>query len=349
VARVRAILAPVRRTLPGLTLAALVRCGPAEPSIEATAPGAPVVDALELARSSLAIQGSQAVGGGTGVYVGDGLVLTNWHVAVSSALFDLFAQTDHGLDLPRSEYLEEFAEGTPTAEPVAGAISADDFYCLTSSTATRAATLGRYDGDEAPPPGRDLCVPVVPVDASYALFPPLAARPPDARPLSPRLAWASIELDLAIARVSPDEVRSTAGALPRLAIDPRPELALRDPVWVIGFPQGPIARLPYLPRVELCWVEVPAVEPLRDPDRVQPSDLVVKSFGIDCGTVAPGSSGSMVVDAGSGALLGLVWTRGPDGLTWVTPASAWLERLEDAPDATENRPLAELLRGPGPR
>lgn len=120
------------------------------------------------------------------------------------------------------------------------------------------------------------------------------------------------------------ELAKPLTAAPSLAIDVAP-VEVGQAVVVASYPAG-AARIV----IERCKV-TKGVAPLRDPDRVNPSDLVVKSFEIDCATPTHGSSGAPVFDAASGNLLGLVWTgvcaaadrgdcRGP---IYVTAASAW--------------------------
>lgn len=323
----------------------LVACGddPAPP-LEPPPPAPPVpMEVVELARTSIHFDGQIS---GSGVYVGDGLVLSNWHVVVASAIYDNMAHA-LGTDIPSADYLTTYTEGQPSSMPVAGAISPDDVYCLTASTASVAARYQRLDRDTYErPPGDTLCTPVLSIELQRAWPTWFAAGfpSPDASLPLPRLAWTDMALDLSISRIPTGSITAYAGELPHIPVGFDAPLAADQLVWVIGYPASILSRIERHAVIELCRIVDPEVRSVRDPDRQNPSELEVPSFTIDCASIEPGSSGSPVIDVETGVLLGLVWTEDFFGYGYVSAASAWKTYAEAKAGDPSLGALADLVR-----
>lgn len=312
----------------------LAACGadpaPAAPPEEAVAP-------LELALSAVITWGYFA--SGSAVYLGDGLVLTNWHTVITSALADLHAGRTYGLSLPPSEHLAFYSVDGPPAAP--GEVSVTDLYCFTSSTATTAARYERIPRQGAHVGQERQCLPVA-EDVQVGL--PLPAPGRVGWGASAELLYANRALDLAILRVSTASVAEAVGERPYRRLGHRRSLEAGQPVWLLGYPGSVRFRSPQLPVIELCFVSDPEVRLTADPDAENPSTLVVPSFRVNCASTAPGSSGSPVFDAATGEILGLAWTRDFLDYTYVTAASGWERYAGDQRGGdARHRPLEALF------
>ncbi len=337
------------RALAVALFTAALACGDAEP-LEPPPPPPPAeeeAEVAELARTAALLLGHTFMG--SAVYLGDGWLLTNWHVAVNSALLNVVAEQSFGLSVPRAEYLEDYLRGAGNALPRAGEVSGDDLYCLTASTATVAARFQRLDGPEwdlsAVPLDRSMCVPVLESVTHIVAFSWVPPPGPnyEGPPVEPELEFAAMGLDLAIARVPDAQVRAKVGDLPPVSVGFDAPLFAGQLVWVIGYPSIVVNRSPRRAVTELCQVVTPEVVEVADPDPIQPSFLAVPSFVIDCVSLQPGSSGSPVFDATTGRLLGLAWTADSFGYGYVSAAQGWKAWADARPGAPEAEPLRALM------
>jgi hypothetical protein len=247
---------------------------------------------------------------GSGVYIGDGYVLTNAHVcaAEDSAL----AYNDPGMAGPR------YREGAPL----------DGFRCGDELTLTRKGQV---------------CTPLAQSgSARFPSDPPFSSE--DVRldlSVGGTVVFMQRALDLCIVKLadsSPTQVPT----------DVRPVQISRTPVHVgqeivvAGYPLGQSALVS-----ERCKV-TGEPELVRDPDQVNPSDSIVMSFAMDCQSTQHGSSGSPVFDAATGHLLGLLWTGECKelgkcrGTSYATAASSWLLLQGERPVEQHSR-LDELF------
>ena len=272
-----------KRVLWGITSVGLTACADADsPAVAAVAPAWQAVEAPDA--GAVSVLGTARVGGGSGVWVGERSMLTNWHVCTDTPALRLHNDPGGG--------------ATPLREGAA---------CRT-----------RRDGSCNPPAS-------VRFDAAS----PAAA--------SGQAVFMSRAIDVCIVELrAASDVPTNAEPL---VIEAEP-VRVGQAVVVSGYPAGSVRRV-----TERCKV-IGGVSLVRDPDRVNPSDLSVPSFAIDCKTVKHGSSGGPVFDAETGALLGLIWTgvcnvqgRGGvcEGPFYVTAASEWRKAHAARPAAAYTR------------
>ncbi len=255
---------------------------------------------------------------GSAVYVGGGKLLTNWHVAINSAILDV---SDSG-PLRQGESLEHFnlADGVDRAR-------LDGAYC------------DRGLGWELVVDESDFGIGCVAVNNTPHHSYRVSFRDPAGVHFPARLLYANIELDLAIIEVDQD-----AGGKPSLDTLDTIGIALFPPepgqqVKVSGHPEGVRVAVE-----EFCEVVSSQVSPLADPSVSFPSDLVVESFEADCFTVTGGSSGGPAQDPETGLLMGLVWTIEPNnGDTYISASSAWKAYLDNPQRTTNDSQLEALL------
>jgi hypothetical protein len=247
-------------------------------------------------------------GGASGVYIGDGKVLTNWHVCASDDRTLLFNDPGGGL--------EPYREGVPL----------DGFYCDNGRRIelTRPSNeLGcwpitghghtRFEGEQT----------LSNDDLAEGLF------------HGGHVLFAQKTLELCIIQLADAAQSRVPTTFPPLRIA-LSEVHVGQEVVVASYPLGQPERVE-----EACRVTATTAL-LRDPDMVHPSDTEVMSFMIDCETVQHGSSGAPVFDRRTHALLGLVWTGPCEKLgeckppTYVAAASAWAQQSD--------RPLAQYSR-----
>lgn len=247
---------------------------------------------------------------GSGVYLGDGILVTNWHLAISSAKLGAFNGLDPAL------FVRHFNAGDPDSEAALG-----QYYCSTD---------GGFELRDADPEA--LCEPVdLAQTHGYTLDVPAGA---SFRPA--RLLYANMELDLAIVEVDVADASGVdLGALEplKLASEVPPSGAR---VNVLTYPGG--GRL----TSEACTVLSDTVEPLADPATEFPSILVVPSFTAECFTVAGGSSGGGAFDA-DGRLIGLVWTGDGRGAALFSAVAGWRAYLDNPERQTTDTQLEAVL------
>jgi len=240
-------------------------------------------------------------GSASGVYLGEGTLLTNWHVCHAGRPVKDRSVVYNAPAGDRPAY-QEFAADAQAAEPDAG----------TGSSATRAAPFSLIaDG--------------------FVTFPfsPKTPRSIDGD-YGGRVLFAQEALDLCVVELMPKTTELPPEVEP-LLIDTH-EVTLGQQVIAAGYPLGASYAV-----VERCRVTaIPA--DVRDPDLVNPTDRIVRSFAIDCTTTQHGSSGSPVFDAKTGALLGLLWTGNcTKGIgrceppAYVSAASEWLKQGDRPP------------------
>lgn len=247
---------------------------------------------------------------GTGVYLGEGWLLTNWHMCTRES--DVLLYNASTPNQPA------YREGAPL----------DGERCEDGTTTVR-------------PAASDSCYPVL--NSGVVRF-PQQSEPPGWSDIEPayggKVMFAQKSLELCVIKLDENVQRTVPASVAPLTIDLTP-VHVGQEVVVAGFPLGRTR-----PAREHCKVTA-APTLLRDPDLAQPSDTEVVSFAIDCESTQHGSSGSPVLDATTGALLGLLWTgecqevgrcRPP---AYVSAASAWPSQ-GDRPPAQYSH-LQELL------
>jgi hypothetical protein len=239
---------------------------------------------------------------GSGVYLGDGLALTNHHVVSNS--------WRAAMTLGRPLRLEENFQSL-TDHPGQHSTLRSRHYCFSNDGVAMQVAL-------VAAPRNPLCFPV---DNSGSL----QARV-DNQPASPvELLFTMERIDLAVLRLLQPPLADLPFLHPGLA-----EVGTR--VIIAGYPRGDWA---------LTSCEVTAeTAPVRDPDPRLPDPVrwTLPSVTVTCppGVVTYGASGSAVYNADSGDLIGLVWSGSNDDvLVYVTPIETWLEPFRAAPSLAE--------------
>lgn len=257
---------------------------------------------------------------GTGIHIGDGKVLTVWHLTVGSILEDIYRDNIIAPD----DYLTHFNDPEP-----ADATLLDDYYCFAYSN--DGDLLSYRIASEASTDPLDFCAAIdYSRDHSY-VFAGLDDAP---RLGAERVLYANMNLNLAIIDLG-DISDSPLQALPPVPLDPSP-LVAGDEVHIITYPTTSEE-----PIIERCAV-LASPNPYDDPATDVPT-LSVPSAYIDCGTARTGSSGGPVLRADTGELVGLVWNSDPTGQAYVTPVSAWLDFLQNPERTSTDTRLQDLL------
>jgi hypothetical protein len=244
-----------------------------------------------------------------GVYLGHGLVLTNWHPWTQDGRF--------------------FAETNPPISPSRQVRTYDD---------DGMADPGEYlldmadcDGTWVPTESADpSCVPFARFSGAGFIFPLMGdTSAADPIPVA-RLIYASRDDDIALFAVDALAVEARGVQPARLSMIP-PAASL--PILAAyQIPDQPATTAP-LSLATVTPTLLPTVEgrDFSDPWRVW-------SFTVD--TSLP--DGSPIFDRASGELIGLAWRAG-DSQTWITPTSRWFHTLCAANDQLDNTALAAVL------
>lgn len=249
---------------------------------------------------------------GSGVYVGDGHVLTNWHVCA----LPLF---DESLDDTR-DHLRYFHAPGDGGAPLVEGLAPDSYYCPVSGATPEDLDYTVSATDTGG------CARVVDLEAKRLAFTRIGVEAP-----AGRMRFADWTIDTCLLEVDADTRAQLDGTLEPLTLDLDP-VTVGQEVVVAGHNTDGINQV----GVDACRV-IAAPALIVDPDPIAPSPLEVPSFAIDCRRLEHGSSGSPVFDAATGRLLGLVWTGVDLGTAevrvYVTAISEWRARLAPRPVA----------------
>ncbi|NLX11541.1 MAG: hypothetical protein GXY36_17995 [Chloroflexi bacterium] len=246
-----------------------------------------------------------------GVYVGHGLVLTNWHPWT----LDGQTYTDRRPAISPSRRVERYdADNTddPGEHLLDAAQCGDNWLALDEATAA--------------------CTPFAALDAAAFAFPLAADRTDDPPVPAARLLFASRLHDLALFEVDPAEVEPRGVRPARLSLAP---IQAGQPVVVAaGLPPATFAAR--LKTGEPVLLPTADAYTLGGPWRV-PSLVLTGAESLP--------TGGPVFDQATGDLLGLVWHAG-EGIApeaWVTPAAGWGHDLFAANDEIASAALAAVL------
>ncbi|NEP13377.1 MAG: trypsin-like peptidase domain-containing protein [Symploca sp. SIO2C1] len=278
---------------------------------------------------------SQSLGSGSGVYLGNGIVLTNWHVATYGALL-LWEE----FDLPANEQLLTYELGD-----VNNAL-ADSWICRVGFNFDSTSTDDKIY--EVSPTRKNGCVPY---DLTQWLkFTPSTSDSSlsiNSIPLE-QLLFVDRDLELAIIKLDSDQLEETSIKPPCLSTVP---VKQGESVTIQSHVSG------IYPAVTVTAI-VQDAEPqlLLDPDpripienRYSAMSIVTTIAAEQADTVGPGSSGGPVFNK-QGNLVGLVWTgQGlEDGRkeVWFTPTLSWLPLLQEAKIPDDD--LRKILDAPCP-
>jgi hypothetical protein len=261
------------------------------------------------ALAAIVFPGVKGAPSALGVYLGHGLVLTNWHPWTQDGRF--FADTDSAL--PPGRQLHEY-DDDGTADPGESLLS-----------------LADCGGAWVPAEGADAaCVPFARIEGAGFIFPLVGDTPETAPVPVDRLIYSSRAFDIALFAVDSLAVEARGVQPARLSmVQPGTEL----PVLVAyQLPEQPADVAPLMLETGSSSL-LPALDQraLAGPWRV-PS-LVMNAAAPD---------GSPIFDRESRDLIGLAW-RTEGSKTWITPAAIWFHDLYAANDALQNDALTAVL------
>jgi hypothetical protein len=258
----------------------------------------------------------------SGVYLGDGILLTNWHVA--SGTYGLLST---GLDLPSEYDLTEYERGE-TDETFA-----DNWICPTDINTPRnyLYNLEQTRQYRIEQDNQGNCTPQKNIHERFFRL-SQAGWLADA-PVLPvvDLLYANRDYDIAVLLI--DDSTLSEASLDEPCISDRP-LTEGDGVTIVGHPTGTY------PAVSTRAVITDATpQMLQDPDPNIAPDYRFSAYTViaqpltDANTVTYGSSGSPVYNA-HGHIVGIIWTGENPGRggspVWLSPASVWLPVLREA-------------------
>lgn len=270
--------------------------------------------------ASLAVIAFADGGGGPaefGVYLGHGLVLTNWHPwTVLGQVYMKDARPSPAREVPEYD-----ADGR--ADPGERALTLAD-------CGTVLLPVGEAD---------ETCIPLARIAGAGFVFPLAGARsmadldPAGIAATDPihvqRLLYASQEYDIALFQVDERAVRALGVPPARLTMAPN---GAGQPV------QAPTIAPPHLIDGVLR-----SGEPVFLPETEQPAlpgPWRVRSLVLQAPDYVPPGSPIFALDTGH--LVGLAW-RAEQDETWVTPAATWIHALFAANDAIRSEALAAVL------
>ncbi len=265
----------------------------------------PAVTAL----AAIMFPGVKSAPSSFGVYLGHGLVLTNWH--------------------PWTQDGRSFMETSAPLSPSRQVRAYDDDGV--NDPGESLLDMADCGGTWVPAQGADpACAPFARFTGAGFIFPLVGDTPAsDPIPIA-RLIYASRDDDIALFAVDAIAVEAR-GVLPaRLSmISSAADLPV---LAAYQLPDQPATSAP-LSFATVTPALLPAVEgrDFSDPWRVW-------SFTLD--TLIP--DGSPIFDRDSGDLIGLAW-RTTDSQTWITPVSRWFHTLYAANDQLNNAALAGVL------
>ncbi|NEP57278.1 MAG: trypsin-like peptidase domain-containing protein [Symploca sp. SIO2G7] len=262
---------------------------------------------------------SLTLGSGSGVYLGHGIVLTNWHIATYAALL-LWGE----FDLPAEEQLLTYEIGDVDN------LLADSWICPVEFNFDSQNTDDQMY--EVSPTRNDDCIPY---DLTqWITFKP--STPESSLSITPvpleQLLFVDRDLELAIVKLDAAELAETPITPPCLSTVP---IKRGEAVTIQSHVAGVYPAVTVTATVK---DEQPKL--LLDPDpripienRYAAMSIVATIPAEEAGKVGPGSSGGPVFNE-QGNLVGLVWTG--QGLAdgsqevWFTPTLSWLPLLEQA-------------------
>jgi len=260
------------------------------------------------------------LGSGSGVYLGHGIVLTNWHIATYAALL-LWGD----FNLPPEEQLITYELGDATNALADSWICPVEFNLDSKNTDDSIYEVSPTKND-------DDCIPS---DlTSWITFKPSTLE--SSLSITPvpleELLFVDRDLELAIVKLDDAELIETPITPPCLSTVP---IKRGETVTITSHVSGVYPAVTVTATVK---DEQPKL--LLDPDERIPMENRYAAMSIvatipaeEAGKVGPGSSGGPVFNE-QGNLVGLVWTgRGlADGSkeVWFTPTVSWLPLLEQA-------------------
>ena len=270
---------------------------------------------------------------GSGIYLGEGIMLTNWHIANNAALLIL-----EGVDFKNEDQILNYQVGN-------GDTRIDNWICEIEFGNTSGSNQAEY---RISTENTENCIPYN--LTKWQAFRPSNQNRSPSMPTVPieELLFLNRDLEVAVAKLNPQELERLKVSPPCLETKP---IKIGEKLIIKSHAYG---HYPAITVTATVKNDKPMLRIDPDPrvpvkNRYAAMSIITTLPSNQSDAVGPGSSGGPVFNQ-QGNLVGLVWTGQdlPDGTkeVWITPTSVWLPRLQQAgiPDRDVEKVLHTTCR-----